>query len=70
MYADVLRIGASKRYSSLFSEHLTLQQLLQTSDLRRLGTFLLDIQRHREWALQEMTSARGDLQQTRLIDFF
>ena len=62
--------GIRERYSSLFSEHLTLQQLLQTSDQRRLGTFLLDIQRHRERALQEMTTVGGDLQQTRLTDFF
>ena len=54
--------GIREGYSSLFSEHLTLEQLLQTSNQRILGTFLLDIQHHKERALQEMTTTGGDLQ--------
>lgn len=59
-----------ERHPSLFSDHPTLRQLLHTADQRRLGAFLLEIQRHRERALQEGATTGGGLQQTRLTDFF
>lgn len=59
-----------ERHPSLFSDHPTLRQLLHTADQRRLGAFLLEIQRRRERALQEGATTGGGLQQTRLTDFF
>ena len=58
-----------ERYPTLFAGSPTLRVVMDTQDPRRLGEFLLDIQRHREGILTTH-SILGEARQTQLTDFF
>eukprot|EP00250_Pteridium_aquilinum_P022390 c25367_g1_i1 orf=2-550(-) len=59
-----------ERYPTLFTGSPTLREIMDTEDPRRLGQFLLDIQRHREEMLTTTHSTPGEARQTQLTDFF
>ena len=56
-YSDI-----RERYTTIFSGHPSLHQIMESADQRKFGQFLLEAQRHRETLLQTHITERGGRQ--------
>lgn len=63
-YSDI-----RERYTTIFSGHPSLHQIMESADQRKFGQFLLEAQRHRETLLQTHITERGG-RQSQITDFF
>ena len=65
-YSDI-----RERYATIFCGHPSLRQIMESTDQRRLGQFLVEAQRHRVTLLQVQVQGTGrGVRQSQLTDFF